>query len=583
VAEVGETKITGMQLDRAFRDLVAQYRQAFGPAFDAEQARQLGLVDQALDGLVRDALFDETAKRLGLRVTDDLVRTEIAEIPAFRDATGRFSAAQFRFVLQQNQMTEQDVVAIVRRNIAQQALTAGIAGGATAPDGLARDLYRHRAEQRVAEVVQIPAARFADVTAPDEATITAYHRDNAPRFTRPETRDLTLIKVTVDDLIGEVSASEDEIAQAYAQRSGEFRQPERRSVDLVQADDETTARQVVDGARSLGDLGAAAAEAGREVIPADDVEQDALFLPEIARAAFALPSGAVSEPIGTGLGWYVVRVRNIRPATERPLADVREELSLGVRRDKALDRLFEFTNRLEDTLAGGASLEEAASRFQLRLETVKGIAATGRPADGTAPPSIPGWTQIVPTAFLQTTGQTSRLIETREQSAFAVRTDAVTPPALRPLDAVRAEVAAAWQAAERQRRATALASELADAVKAGASVPEAAVERQLSFTLTPPFVRDARTDVPSDVVQRAFALAPGEVAAGEAAAGAFVVRLVEVLPADPEAAPDAVGQIRTATAAAIARDLGDQFAAALRQIVPVEIHRTAVSTMFQNN
>jgi peptidyl-prolyl cis-trans isomerase D len=173
VATVGDTKVTPMQLDRAFRDLVAQYRQAFGPAFDVEQARQFGLVDQALDGLIRDALFDEAAKRLGLRVGDELVRTEITEIPAFRDASGRFSAAQFRFVLQQNQLTEQDVIGIVRRNLAQQALTGGLAAGAVAPGVLAEDLYRHRAERRVAEVIEITAARFADVPVPDEPTIVA--------------------------------------------------------------------------------------------------------------------------------------------------------------------------------------------------------------------------------------------------------------------------------------------------------------------------------------------------------------------------------------------------------------------------
>jgi len=583
VATVGDTKVTSIQLDRAFRDLVAQYRQAFGPAFDVEQARQFGLVDQALDGLVRDALFDETAKRLGLRVSDELVRTEIAEIPAFRDATGRFSAAQFRFVLQQNQLTEQDLVAIVRRNIAQQALTAGLAGGAVAPGVLAEDLYRHRAERRVAEVVQVAAARFVDVPVPDEATIVAHHRDNAPRFTRPETRDVTILKVTVDDLIGEVSASEDEIALAYAQRSGEFRRPERRSVDLVQADDRETAQRIADAARAAGDFAAAAVEAGREIIPADDAEQDSLFLPEIGRAAFALAEGAVSDPVETGLGWYVVRVRSVQAATERPLGEVRDELALGVRREKAIDRLFEFTNRLEDALAGGASLEEAATRFQLRLEKVRQMTAGGRPFDGSIPPAIPGFAQIVGTAFQQSAGQTSRLLETREQSAYAVRTDVVTPPALRPLDDVRADVVAAWQADERQRRSTALANELAGAVRAGAAVADAAVERQLGFSLTPPFVRDARTDVPADVAQRAFAMKAGEVAVGETVAGAFVVRLIEVLPAAPSEAPDAVGQVRTAAAAAIARDLGDQFTAALRQTVPVDIDRAAVSQLFRSN
>jgi peptidyl-prolyl cis-trans isomerase D len=583
VAEVGGREIPQAALDQRFRGLVNQYRQFLGPDFDVEQARQFGLLDQALEALVDDALLSAAAERTGLRVGDDLVQRAILEIPAFRGLGGRFDPEQFRAVLAQNGLTEAALVADLRGGIAQQQVTGAVAAGVPAPAPLVDGLFRYQGELRVLEAVIVPAARFGDPEPPDEATLAQVHERNAPRFTRPELRDVTVLVADVDDLLAEVAATDAEIEDAYAARRGEFGAPERRSIDLVLADDEASARALAEAARASGDLAAAAAEAGRETISVEDAGPGDLFLPQLGEAAFALPQGGVSDPVETGLGWYVAQARSVTPSTVRPLEEVREEVALGVRREKAADRLFEFANQLEDALAGGATLEETAGRFGVDLVEIDGISAAGAVEGGPAP-QVPGLGDVLRTAFGQPAGETSRMLEARGGTYYAVRVDSVQPAALRPLSEVRDEVLGFWRQEERRRLAVALAEEIAAEVRAGAPLAQAAEARGLEATTTDPIARDARgAPVAPEIVREGFAAPAGGVAVATPAAGAAVLRVAEVRPADPAAAEAAVREgIASSVRQGVAQDLLQQFTTALRAEIPVEIDRAAVDALYPN-
>ena len=81
----------------------------------------------------------------------------------------------------------------------------------------------------------------------------------------------------------------------------------------------------------------------------------------LADAAFATPVGGVSEPVQTDFGWHVLKITGIEAPTSRPLAQVHDELRADLASEKAADLAFERANKVEDALAGGATLEEVAS------------------------------------------------------------------------------------------------------------------------------------------------------------------------------------------------------------------------------
>ncbi|HEX2113892.1 MAG TPA: SurA N-terminal domain-containing protein, partial [Alphaproteobacteria bacterium] len=114
---VGDTKITPEQLSIEYRREVDRLRRAFGQ-FDVELARQIGLMDQVVDRLVRDTLFEQEAARLGIVVSDDIVRDRIAANPAFHGLTGSFDRNVFQRVLSENGYSEAQYVQLLRQELA---------------------------------------------------------------------------------------------------------------------------------------------------------------------------------------------------------------------------------------------------------------------------------------------------------------------------------------------------------------------------------------------------------------------------------------------------------------------------------
>ena len=71
----------------------------------------------------------------------------------------------------------------------------------------------------------------------------------------------------------------------------------------------------------------------------------------------------------------------VEPGESRPLDEVRDELRAALAQERAADLAFERANQVEDALAGGATLEEAAKRFGLGYAAIR-TDASGNGPDG---------------------------------------------------------------------------------------------------------------------------------------------------------------------------------------------------------
>jgi peptidyl-prolyl cis-trans isomerase D len=584
-AEVGDAKISTVELDNAFRQEVNRLRQMLGGQIDAEQAKALGLVNQTLDQLIQRHLLTQAADDAGLRVGDPLVLGQLRAEPAFRNDLGQFDPEQFRRVLAANQLTEDGYVQLLRTEIKRTQLVGAVAAGAQAPGPLVEDLFRRQAERRIAETVLVPNAAMGDVGTPDDAALTAFHQEKAVRFTAPEFRKLTVGKLTVDDIAKDITVSDEDLHAAYDARAAEFQTPERRTVDQVLVADEAAARKIESSLAQGQSLEEAAAAAGAEVLTLNSLTREDL-LPELTEPVFSLQQGGISAPVQSPLGWHVVRVSGIEPGSTQVFEQVRDTVLADVKRDRAMDTVFESANKVEDALAGGASIEDVAQRFGLRLIEVPAIDANGRKPDGGVVEGLPAAQQVAQAAFGLQQGAATTLTETPDGDYFIARVDAITPATLRPLDSIRAEVVAAWQADQRAQRATKTAGEIEERLKAGSTPQDIAASVPGTVAgVTPALTRAGRETggLPPGLVQRLFEMKQGEVATAPTQDGQIVVRLKEIQSVDPSTADAQVAQVRQGVQQAIAGDLLAQFTEALRQRYPVSIHQNTIDTMFQRN
>ena len=147
-ATVGEDKISYADFERQYRQLEAQYRQAFGENFTPEIAKQLRLPLQALDRLVDQRLLLNEAEERGLAATDSEVREAIFEIPGMKDAGGGFIGEEtYKRFVRANGYSVRDFEESMRRQIVLTKLNAIFSSSLVVSEADVERAYRDQAER----------------------------------------------------------------------------------------------------------------------------------------------------------------------------------------------------------------------------------------------------------------------------------------------------------------------------------------------------------------------------------------------------------------------------------------------------
>jgi peptidyl-prolyl cis-trans isomerase D len=578
---VGEVEIARETVARQFDNLIRSMQPLFGNRLDREQARQIGLLDRAVDQVVSDALLEQESRELDIIATDDSVRRAVQSDPTFRGADGKFDRNRFERLLASAGMTEEGYAEAVRRDLRSGQIVGAVSGGVEVPPILAETLYRHRNERRVGEAAVVAAPAGAEVGVPEESALKDWYEKHKDQFQAPEYRALTLVSLSPEALAKDVAIPDEELRQEFEARKDQFGQPERRDLLQVVAGDEATARRVQELAQGGAALAAAATQAGAPApVELGSIEKSRLPA-AVADAAFAAKEGTVTAPVQSPLGWHVVQVRKVEPGREPNFEEAKEQLRRELALNQAADRIADLANQFEDALAGGATMEEAAQQTGFEARKIAAVDASGKDPSGAELPGLAP--QMLATAFETEAGTESSLGEAENGGYFMVRVDGITPPQPRPFEQVREQVLNAWQGEERRRRAEEAAKALAEKVKGGADLAASATEAGSAVKTTQPLKRtDAAADagLPPEATGRLFELKPGEVAVAPAGDGFAVLRLKEIVPAVPAADAEGLKSVEAELSRALGSDLVASYQNALRKRHPVEIDQEALQTLF---
>lgn len=583
IASVGGVDIRPQDVSAEYRRELNRLRALLGGQFDSQQARAMGLPNRVVNTVVQRTLYILGADDLGVAVSDGLVNSEIRKNSAFKNAMGQFDRLQFQQVISNSGLSESRYAALVRQDLIRGQYLSAIDTDFAAPDALVYAIYRHRKEQRVAEVLRIATTTTDDPGEPDADALAKYHKENADRFTAPETRALSVITLDVGELAKEVAVDDLAIRDAYEDRADEFTQPERRRLQQMVLKDEEAAKR----AHARLSEGVTFAVVAKEDAGADEktidigtVSRNDVAVPELTEPVFALAAGAFSAPVQSPLGWHILRVTNIEPGRAKTFEEVRESLLADLAREKAVDSMFALANRLEDTLGGGATLEEAAAELSLRLTRYAAIDAAGRDADERPVEGLPGGT-FLQTVFATEEGIDSPLTDTGSDGYFILRVNGVTPASLKPLDRVRDEAIGAWKKEQRRLAAKKTAEEVTRKLTDGEDIFAIATSMKLDVTTTAPFERVAtgKVDLPATLITKLFGINPRQAAMAQGTDGYLIARLKEVRVGNPAGDSDGVKILRQQISQAVGGDLLAQLGNALQQRYPISINRQAVDQL----
>lgn len=577
VLQVGELKYTREEFNRDLRRRLQQFQQQ-GLNINAQQFAALGGVDQILNQATSRMLMSHYADQLNLVIPQNVAIADIQNNPAFHNAAGQFDREQFLAVLGQNGLSEGGYVQLRRDEMRQGQLTGPTFASLSAPPALNDRIYAYLNETRSAEYLVIPDASITDVTEPDQAALDKFYKDNILQYQRPEYRAFTALHLKAEDFAKDVTIADDQVKAEFETRKAEFSTPESRAVEQVVLQDQAKAEAIVaavTGGKSFAD--AVKDATGGTPVDLGEVTKDKLPA-DIAEQSFALPADGVSEPLKSAFGLHVVHVKAITPAVTKTYDDVKDQLRQELALAQAGDAMVSVLNQLDDTLAGGASLTEAAEQLHLSAEKYDAVDSSGKDRAGKDVNAIPDILQL---ANQTEAGMTSLVTTLSDGSYAVVQVGSVTPAEAKPFAEVADQVKQDWLSKARRDAADAKAKDLADKSKSG---DLAALGKTLGLVLkvTTPLTRDkgdTANGIDPSLAQKLFALKLGDATTGRTEDGAIVARVSDIIPAKPEENKDQVAQLSKQVTESMRKDMFAEFLVAVGQTVKIERNKDVIDQM----
>lgn len=578
VLQVGDLQYTPQEFTTELQQRLRGFQDQ-GLTINVQQFAALGGIEQILSRATNRLLLEHYANKLGLAVPQNVAIADIQSNPAFQGVGGSFDRDRFLNVLRQNNLSEAGYVALVQEDLRRQQLVGPTFASVVAPKALVDTVFAYRDETRSAELLTIPDSSMTDVGEPDQAALEKYYQDHIARYQRPEYRSVVALHLTAEEFAKTVTITDDQVKAEFDARKAEFETPEKRAVEQVVLQDQAKADAVVAAVKSGKSFADAVQEAtGGAPVDLGEVAKDQVPA-DIAEATFALPADGVSDPIRSAFGLHVVHVKSVAPASAKSFDEVKDQLRRELALAQAGDAMASAVNQLDDTLAGGASVEEAATQMGLAAQKIEAVDPEGKDRAGHDTGLSP---EILALAQQTESGSTS-LVSTLSDGSYAVvQVAGVTPAEPKPLTEVTDEVKADWLADAQRAAADAKAQDLVEKLKTSGDLAALGAELGLQLKVTAPFTRDKgdpENGVDATMAQALFNVKIGEAVTGRGADGAIVARLSAIEPAKAEAAKERLEELSRQLAANLRNDLSAQFSAALLQEVTVERNDAVINQM----
>ena len=495
LVKVGDTRIDVQAFQHEYNRYLKRKSDQENRQISTEEGRAKGLDFAARDALVVRLLLEQEAKDIGLAISRDQVIDSLKAVPGLTDANGNINPQALGEILQRNDVTEAGLIEQIQAQMIQRQLVGTMLANVALPPGLVSALQHFRLERRVAEYVVIDPTRVGEIKDPDDATLTKYYEANvATRFTAPEYRTVTVVSASGKEIAARLDVKEEEIKAAFEANKSRYQTPEKRKVQQVRFPSEEKARAAraqLDAGKSFEEVVKAAGYKIEDTDLGEVAAGDTTVSPEVFTIELMKPT----QPWKGLFGWVIARPTSSTPGTIKTLDDVRQEIRDSIATEKAKDQLFKLSTDYDDARGGGATLEEAAKKLNLKVTKLAAIDRAGKNDAGQTVENLPVGGDFLARVFSTESGVETGLQETEDGVYYEFRVDSIKPAAKKPFAAVRADVLAMWRAEQTQDRLRVIAEGLVKRGNSGEAMSKIAGSLGIAALKSDPLPRYSGTAV----------------------------------------------------------------------------------------
>lgn len=446
-AKVNDQEISRGQFENAFAGERNRMQQQLGDQFSelaANEGYMKNLRQQTLNRLIDEALLDQYARELGLNISDDQVKKAIFATPAFQ-SDGKFDNTRYNAIVNQMGMTPDQYAQALRNQLTTQQLINAVVGTDFMLKGEADELATLVSQQRVVREATFDVNTLAAKQQASDDEVKSYYEQNKNNFTAPEQFRVSYIKL--DAAAMQENASDADIQSYYDQHQDQFTQPQRNRFSVIQTKTEADAKAALDELNKGTDFATVAKEKSTDIISAKNggdmgwLEEGTT--PDELKNAGLKEKGQLSGVIKSSVGFLVVRLDDITPATTKPLADVRDDIAAKVKQEKALDAFYALQQKVSDAASNdNESLAGAEQVTGAKAVTTGWFGHDNLPEELNFKPVADAIFNGGLVGENGTPGSNSDIISVDGDRAFVLRVSEHKPEAIKPLDEVKDQIVA---------------------------------------------------------------------------------------------------------------------------------------------
>ncbi len=584
VASIGSQQITSQMLGQAVSREEERLRASFGRALTPEMLKSMNLEAQVLERMIARNLLHKEATELGITPSEADLLAAIRSNPSFQNAQGQFDKNQFLLALRRNDLSEKDYLAQLKQSLATEILVATI--HRAQPSKAELDFLYQAMKQSRSGTLYTLSQSSIPLDPPTQEALETYHREHSAQFMTPELRSASYVVIHPKDLEKDITVSSADLETLYKQRQDEFKRGERREVSQLLFDSKEKATAAHQHLRDGKTFAEAAREGGtKDSAPvAMGLVEKSKLPAEAAEEVFSLAADSFTAPIQSAFGWHIFKVSRIEPPRTLGLDEVKTHLEQEARQSKLEQAVSSITNHLEDTLASGSPLPEAAAMIGLSVHSIEPVDRKGHGKDGTPAKDIPDLERFLEVLFSTEEKTESSVRSSKGGDLFVLRVESVQPEALRPLAEVRQQVTDALLSHERKEKLSALAVDISAKFNNPAERAALIRQHQLKESRFEAVRRnDERSVLPASVIDELFDKRVNEATAmAENDAGDWIIAVLDRIDEHTVPPQEAdYASLRRSTEDSTSDEMTRQYLAYLRKKHHVTIDNQALSSLRQ--
>ncbi len=473
VAKVAGQSITQQDWDAAQREQLERLRQVYGARFDAKTFDTPAVKQEVLDNLIAQHALTAEVVRMHLTVPDQVLQQAILEIPGLIGADGKFDGARYKDLLAAQGMTPAGYEARLRQDLGLQQLNAAVQATAFAPKTLAARLSDLSDQERVTQELLIKASDYASQVKLTDAMQKTWYEKNSQQFVVPEQVKIDYVVLDSKALAAQTPVSDDDIKSYYEQNAQHYATEEQRRAShilITVNKDATAAEKAAAKAKAEALLAqvrkdpasfAKVAKANSQDPGSAELGGDLGFFGKHAMvkpfedAVFKLKQGEISDLVQTDFGYHIIELTGIKPATVKPLAEVKNEIGSEIKKQLIEKKFAELADIFNNTVYEQAdSLKPVADKLKLSIQTAANVTRTPNPAVApNAPYNDPKFLKALFTDDVIRDKHNTEVVEVAPNTLIAGHVVEHKAAFKRPLEEVRAIVRERVMQAEAARLA----------------------------------------------------------------------------------------------------------------------------------